>query len=48
MNKIYYKYRSLNYKFITDILVNQRLYITTYDRLNNPMEGRFKYFGAKT
>lgn len=48
MSKIYYKYRSLNYQFLTDILVNQRLYASKYDRLNDPMEGHFNYYGGSS
>lgn len=39
-----YKYRSLaleNFKYNLDILVNQRLYATTYDNMNDPMEGKY-------
>jgi len=42
---ILYKYRSLgNWRFITDILVNRRLYAAPFDSLNDPMEGRLHYF----
>ncbi|PWT79575.1 MAG: hypothetical protein C5B58_13205 [Acidobacteria bacterium] len=40
-----YKYRSLsNWKFVTDILVNRRLYAAPFRSLNDPMEGRLYYF----
>ncbi|HCH0820009.1 DUF2971 domain-containing protein [Vibrio parahaemolyticus] len=39
-----YKYRSLdNLKFTLDILVNQRLYASPFNDLNDPMEGAFIY-----
>ncbi|MFK8053996.1 MAG: DUF2971 domain-containing protein [Woeseiaceae bacterium] len=39
-----YKYRSLdNWKFLIDILINQRLFAAHFETLNDPMEGRFFY-----
>lgn len=39
-----YKYRSLkNMTYFLDILINKRLYATTYDKLNDPMEGAYMY-----
>ena len=39
---ILYKYRSLtNFERILDITLNQRLYCSTYDKLNDPFEGIF-------
>lgn len=52
-NAIYYKYRSLKYddfeRFI-DIVLNDRLYGSVYNEMNDPMEGRFcrKDLGRKT
>ena len=41
-----YKYRSLdNWKPVLDILVNSRLYAAPFQSLNDPMEGRYYYFG---
>lgn len=37
---ILYKYRSLsNFEHVADIILNERLYCSTYDRLNDPFEG---------
>lgn len=37
-----YKYRSLkNFEFVADIILNERLHCSTYDRLNDPFEGLF-------
>ena len=37
-----YKYRTLdNFQFVLDILTNQRLYATTFDTMNDPMEGYY-------
>lgn len=37
-----YKFRSLsNIEFVLDIIYNQRLYCSTYDKLNDPFEGLF-------
>jgi len=45
-NKVFYKYRSLeNWKFVLDAIINSRLYAATFDTLNDPMEGRYYYFG---
>jgi len=39
-----YKYRSLeNIEFLLDIIVNSRLFAATYEALNDPMEGYFRY-----
>lgn len=39
-----YKYRSLeNFERLVDIIVNKRLFGATFDSLNDPMEGVFKY-----
>jgi len=39
---ILYKYRSLaNLEYILDIILNQRLYCSTYPELNDPFEGLF-------
>lgn len=39
-----YKYRTLvDFKFVLDLLVNQRLYATTYDEMNDPMEGVYGF-----
>ena len=39
-----YKYRTLqNWKFVLDALLNSRLYAATFEDLNDPMEGLFKY-----
>jgi|SRR3712207_176348 len=43
---IFYKYRSLdNWKFVLDIIVNKRMYAAPFHALNDPMEGRYFYFG---
>jgi hypothetical protein len=45
-NDILYKYRSLDsWKFVVDAIANSRLYAATFDTLNDPMEGRYYYFG---
>jgi hypothetical protein len=45
---ILYKYRSLNnWKFVLDILLNNRLYAASFESLNDPMEGRYVYFNDK-
>jgi hypothetical protein len=45
-NQLFYKYRSLeNWKFVLDAITNSRLYAATFDTLNDPMEGRYYYFG---
>lgn len=47
-NNHYYKYRSLsNLRYFLDILINKRLYMATYDELNDPMEGAFVIPGDK-
>lgn len=47
-NQTFYKYRSLeNFEFILDILLNQRLFATTYENLNDPMEGIYEHWGLK-
>jgi len=39
-----YKYRSIsNTMFLLDILVNNRLFASGFDSLNDPMEGHFRY-----
>jgi hypothetical protein len=41
-----YKIRSLdNWKFVLDIIVNSRLFAAPFESLNDPMEGRYYYFG---
>jgi hypothetical protein len=41
-----YKYRALtNWAPIIDIIANGRLYAAPFERLNDPMEGRYYYFG---
>ena len=41
-----YKYRSLaDWAPILDIVVNGRLYAAPFESLNDPMEGRYYYFG---
>ena len=43
-----YKYRSLdNLEYTLDIIVNSRLYAATYETLNDPMEGHFRYRSKK-
>lgn len=40
---ILYKYRSLaNLEYVLDIILNQRLYCSTYPELNDPFEGIFE------
>jgi hypothetical protein len=44
--EVFYKYRSLeNWKFVLDIIVNNRLHAAPFQSLNDPMEGRYYYFG---
>jgi hypothetical protein len=44
--QVLFKYRSLdNWQFLLDILVNKRLYAAPFKDLNDPMEGRYYYFG---
>ncbi len=41
---MFYKYRTLNdFKFFVDIILNGRLYASTYENLNDPMEGVYNY-----
>src|SRR5262245_20465124 len=43
--QLLFKYRSLeNWRFLLDILVNNRLYASPFKDLNDPMEGRYYYF----
>ncbi|MFX0195309.1 MAG: DUF2971 domain-containing protein [Candidatus Hodarchaeota archaeon] len=43
-----YKYRTItNIMFLLDILLNKRLYASTFDALNDPMEGHFRYRRSK-
>jgi len=43
--KTLYKYRPLdNWKFILDILINNRLHASPFHSLNDPMEGRYFYY----
>jgi hypothetical protein len=45
-NQVFYKYRSLeNWKFVLDAITNSRLYAASFETLNDPMEGRYYYFG---
>src|SRR5260221_14734404 len=45
-DQLLYKYRSLeNWKFVLDAIAHSRLYAATFDTLNDPMEGRYYYFG---
>ena len=44
--EILYKYRSLeggNFKFFVDIILNNRLYASSFKELNDPMEGAYYY-----
>jgi hypothetical protein len=42
-----YKFRSFdNWKLVLDILVNKRMYAAPFHKLNDPMEGRYYYFGS--
>ena len=41
---MFYKYRTLdNFKFIVDILVNQRFFAATIEDMNDPMEGTYTF-----
>jgi hypothetical protein len=41
---VFYKYRTLdNFKYVVDIFVNQRLYATTIEDMNDPMEGTYTF-----
>lgn len=45
--ELLYKYRSLtDFKRFADILFRNRLYACSYDKLNDPMEGFFRYSGS--
>lgn len=47
MATLYYKYRDTsNIIRILDILIRNRLYACTCEKLNDPMEGKFLYSGA--
>lgn len=42
--ELLYKYRSLkDWSRIVDILINHRLYATSFNKLNDPMEGAYRY-----
>jgi hypothetical protein len=44
--ELLFKYRSLdNWKFLLDILLKQRLFAAAFRSLNDPMEGRYYYYG---
>ena len=44
--QLLFKYRSLdNWRFLLDIVVNNRLYAAPFKDLNDPMEGRYYYGG---
>jgi len=44
--QILFKYRSLdNWKYLVDILLEQRLWAAPFYSLNDPMEGRYRYYG---
>ena len=44
--QLLFKYRSLdNWRFLLDIVANNRLYAAPFKDLNDPMEGRYYYFG---
>lgn len=44
MNDILYKYRGLsNFRFFTDIILQNRLFASKYSELNDPMEGQYYY-----
>jgi hypothetical protein len=46
LKEVFYKYRSLdNWKFALDIIVNSRLHAAPFQSLNDPMEGRYYFFG---
>lgn len=43
-NQTYFKYRSLeSWDHVLDILMNERLYAAEFVKLNDPMEGLFRY-----
>lgn len=42
LSRKYYKYRTIdNYKYFTDIILYNRLFATTYKKMNDPMEGYY-------
>jgi hypothetical protein len=42
--KMFYKYRSLaSLDFVLDILVNGRMFASSFESLNDPMEGAYLY-----
>lgn len=44
----FYKYRSLeNFEFFIDIIVNERLYASSYENMNDAMEGIYYHCGLK-
>ena len=44
--ELLYKYRSIsNFERLMDILFRNRLFACSYDKLNDPMEGYFRYSG---
>jgi hypothetical protein len=44
MSDTLYKYRSINWKFLEDIVINRRLYAAPFRTLNDPMEGLLYLF----
>jgi len=45
--ELLYKYRSLtDFRRFVDIILRNRLYACSYDKLNDPMEGFFRYSGS--
>lgn len=47
MTTLYYKYRDTsNIIWLLDILIRNRLYACTCEKLNDPMEGKFLYSGV--
>lgn len=45
MSKILYKYKKVDdFKYLLDILLNNRLYAAKYTELNDPMEGYYYYY----
>lgn len=48
LKPIYYKYRSLeNFEFFIDILLNEHLYATSYEMMNDAMEGIYYHYGLR-
>ena len=44
--QLLFKYRTLeNWRFLLDILINNRLFAAPFKDLNDPMEGRYYYYG---